>query len=116
MFHLNSHNWTYFSFTCTDVFGHFRKGDEFFGFAGQSTQAVTGIYNLYRASHISFPEEKILEDANEFSSKFLREKRACNELLDKWIVTKDLPGEVRKYSEFNENIYSRIKSSSIPVR
>ncbi|KAI8549097.1 hypothetical protein RHMOL_Rhmol06G0000100 [Rhododendron molle] len=77
-----------------DVFGHFRKGDEFFCFAGQSTQAVTGIYNLYRASHISFPEEKILDDANEFSSKFLREKRACNELLDKWIVTKDLPGEV----------------------
>ncbi|KAH7863456.1 hypothetical protein Vadar_017731 [Vaccinium darrowii] len=77
-----------------DVFGYFKKGDEFFCFAGQSTQAVTGMYNLYRASNISFPGEKILEDANEYSTKFLREKQACNELLDKWIVTKDLPGEV----------------------
>ncbi|KAF7153433.1 hypothetical protein RHSIM_Rhsim01G0274300 [Rhododendron simsii] len=77
-----------------DVFGHFQKGDEFFCFAGQSTQAVTGMYNLYRGSQISFPGEKILEDANKFSSKFLREKRARNELLDKWVITKDLPGEV----------------------
>ncbi|XP_058211642.1 ent-copalyl diphosphate synthase 1-like [Rhododendron vialii] len=77
-----------------DVFGHFKKGDEFFCFAGQSTQAVTGMYNLYRGSQISFPGEKILEDANKFSSKFLREKQARNELLDKWVITKDLPGEV----------------------
>ncbi|KAH7864663.1 hypothetical protein Vadar_032337 [Vaccinium darrowii] len=77
-----------------DVFEHFKKGDEFFCFTGQSTQAVTGMYNLYRASQISFPGEKILEDANKFSSKFLREKRASNELVDKWIITKDLPGEV----------------------
>ncbi|KAI8574530.1 hypothetical protein RHMOL_Rhmol01G0362000 [Rhododendron molle] len=77
-----------------DVFGHFKKGDEFFCFAGQSTQAVTGMYNLYRGSQISFPGETILEDAYKFSSKFLREKQARNELLDKWVITKDLPGEV----------------------
>ncbi|GFZ13625.1 terpenoid cyclases/Protein prenyltransferases superfamily protein [Actinidia rufa] len=77
-----------------DVFRHFEKGGEFFCFVGQSTQAVTGMFNLYRASQILFPGEKILEDAKKFSSKFLREKRACNELLDKWIITKDLPGEV----------------------
>ncbi|GFZ00590.1 terpenoid cyclases/Protein prenyltransferases superfamily protein [Actinidia rufa] len=46
------------------------------------------------ASQVLFPGEKILEDAKKFSSKFLREKRASNELLDKWIITKDLPGEV----------------------
>ncbi|XP_060962863.1 ent-copalyl diphosphate synthase 1 isoform X2 [Cannabis sativa] len=77
-----------------DVFQHFKKGDDFFCFRGQSTQAVTGMYNLYRASQLVFPGEKILEDAMEFSSKFLRKKQASNELLDKWIITKDLPGEV----------------------
>ncbi|XP_057507462.1 ent-copalyl diphosphate synthase 1-like [Actinidia eriantha] len=77
-----------------DVFRHFEKGGDFFCFIGQSTQAVTGMFNLYRASQVLFPGEKILEDAKKFSSKFLREKRARNELLDKWIITKDLPGEV----------------------
>nr|UNZ11787.1 ent-copalyl diphosphate synthase [Scutellaria barbata] len=77
-----------------DVFKHFENGGEFFCFKGQSTQAVTGMYNLYRASHLMFPRESILEDAAMFSSKFLQEKRASNELLDKWIITKDLPGEV----------------------
>lgn len=78
-----------------DVFKNFRTEDgEFFGFLGQSTEAVTGIYNLYRASQIAFPGETILHSANEFSSKILREKQAANQLLDKWIIIKDLPGEV----------------------
>ena len=77
-----------------DVFQHFEKGGEFFCFAGQSTQAVTGMYNLYRASQVLFPGEKILENAKQFSSNFLREKQAANELFDKWIIMKDLPGEV----------------------
>ncbi|KAG6774483.1 hypothetical protein POTOM_021836 [Populus tomentosa] len=77
-----------------DVFKHFEKGGEFFCFAGQSTGAVTGMFNLYRASQVLFPGEKILEDAKEYSFEFLREKQAANELLDKWIITKDLPGEV----------------------
>ncbi|XP_024017389.1 ent-copalyl diphosphate synthase, chloroplastic [Morus notabilis] len=77
-----------------DVFRNFKKGDEFFCISGQSTQAVTGMYNLHRASQLLFPGEKILEDAKEISSRFLREKRASHQLLDKWIITKDLPGEV----------------------
>ncbi|XVF32570.1 hypothetical protein REPUB_Repub17cG0093600 [Reevesia pubescens] len=77
-----------------DVFRHFEKGGEFFCFVGQSNQAVTGIFNLFRASQVVFPGDKILEDAKRFSSKFLREKQAADELLDKWIITKDLPGEV----------------------
>lgn len=40
------------------------------------------------------PGEGILEDAKQFSYKFLKEKQAANEILDKWIITKDLPGEV----------------------
>ncbi|XP_058008087.1 ent-copalyl diphosphate synthase 1-like [Hevea brasiliensis] len=78
----------------SDVFKHFKKGDTFFCFAGQSSQAVTGMFNLYRASQVLFPGEKILEEAKEFSSSFLKEKQAANGVVDKWIITKDLPGEV----------------------
>ena len=79
----------------TEVFKHFEKDGEFVCIAGQSTQAVTGMLNLYRASdQVMFPGEKILEDAKQFASKFLRQKQAANQLLDKWIITKDLPGEV----------------------
>ncbi|KAI3975858.1 hypothetical protein MKX01_030703 [Papaver californicum] len=77
-----------------DVFRHFKKGDEFFCFHGQSTSAVTGMFNLYRASQVMFPGENILKQAKHYSSTFLRKKQASNELLDKWIITKDLPGEV----------------------
>lgn len=81
-------------FLITDVFKYFEKGGEFFCFAGQSSQAVSGMFNLYRASQVLFPGETILENAKKFSSKFLREKQACDQLLDKWIIMKDLPGEV----------------------
>ncbi|KAL5860226.1 hypothetical protein ACOSQ4_001522 [Xanthoceras sorbifolium] len=77
-----------------DVFQNFKKGSEFVCFAGQSNQAVTGMFNLYRASQVLFPGETILENAKQFSSKFLRQKQAANQLLDKWVITKDLPGEV----------------------
>ncbi|KAL1312212.1 hypothetical protein HN51_038808 [Arachis hypogaea] len=77
-----------------DAFKHFEKSGDFFCFAGQSNQAITGIYNLHRASQVLFPGEKILENAKLFSSKFLTEKRLANEIVDKWIITKDLPGEV----------------------
>ncbi|KAL0458131.1 UNVERIFIED_CONTAM: Kolavenyl diphosphate synthase TPS5, chloroplastic [Sesamum latifolium] len=77
-----------------DVFKHFENGGEFFCFMGQSDQAITGMYNLYRASQVMFPGEDILADARKFSGKFLQEKRANTEIFDKWIITKDLPGEV----------------------
>nr|UNZ93481.1 diterpene synthase class II [Scutellaria baicalensis] len=77
-----------------DGFKQFEKEGEFFCFAGQTSQAVTGIYNLYRASQVRFPKEKLLGDASNFSTNFLQEKRANNKLIDKWIITKDLPGEV----------------------
>ncbi|KAI3923916.1 hypothetical protein MKW98_012705 [Papaver atlanticum] len=44
-----------------DVFRHFKKGDEFFCFHGQSTSAVTGMFNLFRASQVMFPGEKNLK-------------------------------------------------------
>ncbi|KAJ4702652.1 Copalyl diphosphate synthase [Melia azedarach] len=78
-----------------DVFQQFEEGDEFFCFPGEtSQQAVTLTFNLYRAIQVSFPGEKILEKARQFSEKFLRKKLAANKLLDKWVIAKDLPGEV----------------------
>ncbi|KAF9601572.1 hypothetical protein IFM89_020428 [Coptis chinensis] len=77
-----------------DVFRHFEKGGEFFCIPGQSTTAVTGLFNLYRATQVLFPGETILQEAKDFAYKFLRKKQASNQLLDKWIITKDLPGEV----------------------
>ncbi|XP_058739280.1 ent-copalyl diphosphate synthase, chloroplastic [Vicia villosa] len=77
-----------------DVFKHFERNGEFFCFAGQCTQAVTGMYNLYRATQVLFPGEKVLEHAKHFSAKFLKEKREANELIDKWIIMKNLPEEV----------------------
>ncbi|XP_013607199.1 PREDICTED: ent-copalyl diphosphate synthase, chloroplastic [Brassica oleracea var. oleracea] len=77
-----------------DVFKVFEKEGEFFCFAGQSNQAVTGMFNLYRASQLAFPREEILKNAQEFSSKYLQHKQEKGELLDKWIIMKDLPGEI----------------------
>ncbi|KAI3923918.1 hypothetical protein MKW98_012707 [Papaver atlanticum] len=78
----------------SDVFRHFKKGDDFYCFHGQSPSAVTGMFNLYRASQVMFPGENILQQAKQYSATFLRKKQPSNELLDKWIITKDLPGEV----------------------
>ncbi|XP_056852151.1 ent-copalyl diphosphate synthase, chloroplastic-like isoform X2 [Raphanus sativus] len=77
-----------------DVFKNFEKEGEFFCFAGQSNQALTGIFNLYRASQLAFPKEEILKNAKEFSSKYLKRKQDKDELIDKWIIMKDLPGEI----------------------
>ncbi|EPS65247.1 hypothetical protein M569_09531, partial [Genlisea aurea] len=77
-----------------DAFSQFEKAGEFVCFAGQSTQAVTGMYNLYRASQLTYGGEGILERASHFAAEFLRRKRTRGELVDKWIITKDLPGEV----------------------
>ncbi|URE37604.1 FR47-like protein [Musa troglodytarum] len=82
------------------VFRHFEKDGEFFCFAGQSTQAVTGMYNLNRASQVAFPGEEILDRARSFSYLFLREKQAADQVVDKWIITKDLPGEVAYALDF----------------
>ncbi|MED6223678.1 Gly-Xaa carboxypeptidase [Stylosanthes scabra] len=77
----------------SDALKHFEKNGEFFCFAGEISPSVTATFNLYRASQVLFPGEMILEDAKYFAFKFLSEKRASNEIFDKWIITKDLVGE-----------------------
>ncbi|KAI4323267.1 hypothetical protein L6164_022887 [Bauhinia variegata] len=77
-----------------NVFENFKKGDKFFCMPGESSESVTAMYNLYRASQLQLPGEKVLEDAKNFTTKILTEKRASNQLLDKWIIAKGLAGEV----------------------
>ncbi|CAO2839441.1 unnamed protein product [Amaranthus hypochondriacus] len=77
-----------------DVFKNFEKEGKFFAFYGQSTQAVSGMYNLFRASQLQYPGETILEKARLFSYNYLKEKQLSNQLLDKWSIAKDLQGEV----------------------
>ncbi|KAI3682550.1 hypothetical protein L1987_82606 [Smallanthus sonchifolius] len=78
----------------SDAFRHFEKDGQFVCYHGQSSEAVTVMFNLYRACQVLFPGDKILDDAKKFSYNFLIEKGSKNELLDKWIIAKDLPGEV----------------------
>ncbi|CAM6082817.1 unnamed protein product [Calypogeia fissa] len=78
-----------------DVFRQFRgKDSEFVCFAGQSGQAVTGILNFFRATQTRFPGETLLEDGEHFARGFLAERHGTMKCYDKWIITKDLPGEV----------------------
>ncbi|MCO5558966.1 hypothetical protein L7F22_012557 [Adiantum nelumboides] len=76
------------------VFNHFKKGIEFFCFEGQTSQAVTGMHNLYRASQTMLPGESILEEACGFSKSFLLHRQRENKIQDKWIISKGLKGEV----------------------
>ncbi|XP_037486772.1 ent-copalyl diphosphate synthase 1, chloroplastic-like isoform X1 [Triticum dicoccoides] len=82
------------------VFENFEKDGEFFCFVGQSTQAVTGMYNLNRASQVRFPGEDVLQRAGRFSYEFLRQREARGTIRDKWIISKDLPGEVQYALDF----------------
>lgn len=53
------------------------------------------MYNLHRASQVAFPVEELLQQANAYSRAFLDERRASGRLNeDKWVIAKDLPGEV----------------------
>ncbi|KAL6144886.1 hypothetical protein ACLB2K_055576 [Fragaria x ananassa] len=68
------------------------------------------MYNLYKLSQVALPGEKFLHD-----TKFLMEKQASNELLDKWIIMKVLPREVGYALVFHGmQVYfdSRLKSIS----
>eukprot|EP01018_Ginkgo_biloba_P005364 Gb_14808 [translate_table: standard] len=79
----------------SDVLENFRdeKGD-FFCFAGQTQIGVTDNLNLYRCSQVCFMGEKIMEEANTFTTNHLQNALAKNNAFDKRAVKKDLPGEV----------------------
>ncbi|KAG8375381.1 hypothetical protein BUALT_Bualt10G0094100 [Buddleja alternifolia] len=70
------------------------KDNKFSCYGGQMIESSSPIYNLYRASQILFPGEKILEEAKSFSYNFLQESLANNQLLDKWVISEHLPDEI----------------------
>ncbi|PIN17549.1 Copal-8-ol diphosphate hydratase [Handroanthus impetiginosus] len=78
-----------------NVFRNFRNDNKFSCYGGQILEAPSGLYNLYRASQIRFPGEKILEEAEQFVYNFLQEKLESYQVLDKWFISKHLPDEIR---------------------
>ncbi|GKB45625.1 Ent-copalyl diphosphate synthase, chloroplastic-like protein [Tanacetum coccineum] len=100
----------------TDVFRHFEKDGKFACYAGQLAESLTAMLSVYRASQMLFPGEKILDDANKFSHKFLTDKRSRNELLDKWVISKDLPGEGSSYKNLLWSYYEAAASIFEPER
>ncbi|KAF7011990.1 hypothetical protein CFC21_026233 [Triticum aestivum] len=86
------------------VFKHFEdKNDgKFFCFPLETNDAsVNPMYNTYRASQFMFPgDDDVLARAGRYCRAFLQERQASNKLYDKWIITKDLPGEVEYVLNF----------------
>ncbi|XP_054816460.1 ent-copalyl diphosphate synthase 5-like [Prosopis cineraria] len=83
-----------------NVFKTFEKDGEFCCLPGQTDEGATVMFNFYRATQVQFPGETILDEGNNFATNFLSEKRAANQILDKWIIAKDLPGEVSYALDF----------------
>nr|B8PQ84.1 RecName: Full=Copalyl diphosphate synthase CPS1, chloroplastic; Short=Copalyl diphosphate synthase 1; Short=SmCPS; Short=SmCPS1; Flags: Precursor [Salvia miltiorrhiza]ABV57835.1 copalyl diphosphate synthase [Salvia miltiorrhiza] len=79
-----------------NVLRNFKQKDgKFSCYGGQMIESPSPIYNLYRASQLRFPGEEILEDAKRFAYDFLKEKLANNQILDKWVISKHLPDEIK---------------------
>ncbi|KAL2517492.1 Ent-copalyl diphosphate synthase [Abeliophyllum distichum] len=64
-------------------------------YSGQAFESPSPLFNLYRASQVLFPGEKVLEEAREFTYTFLQERLDSNQLLDKWLISKHLPNEIK---------------------
>ena len=89
----HSRRWICFS-KYVGVFSNFEKDGEFYCYPGQSNQSVTAMYNMYRASQVAFTGEEVLSRAHTYCHQFLHGRRSTNKLQDKWVIAKDLAGEV----------------------
>ncbi|KAI4968730.1 hypothetical protein ZWY2020_046060 [Hordeum vulgare] len=78
------------------VFKQFEKDGRFVCFPMETNHAsVTPMHNTYRASQVMFPgDDDVLARAGHYCRAFLQKRQASNDLYDKWIITKDFPGEV----------------------
>ncbi|XP_047943794.1 peregrinol diphosphate synthase TPS1, chloroplastic-like isoform X2 [Salvia hispanica] len=77
-----------------NVLRKFKEGDRFICQRGEVTPSTTAMYALYRASQIRFEGDVVLEEAYDFSRKFLHDWLEGDEHLDKWVISKNLPHEV----------------------
>ncbi|KAH0641615.1 hypothetical protein KY289_032589 [Solanum tuberosum] len=83
-----------------NVLNKFKDGDEFFCLRGESNKSATVMFNLHRCSQALFPGEMILEEAKNFTYNFLHQYLANNQSKDKWVIAKDIPGEIQYALEF----------------
>nr|UZM18090.1 ent-labda-8,13E-dienyl diphosphate synthase [Gymnaconitum gymnandrum] len=82
-----------------NAYHHFERDGQFYCFVGQTSQGITEMLSLYRASQILFPGEEIMKEAKEFSFKTLKEKYDRGQVTDRWLITKNLTGEVQYYMD-----------------
>nr|AZB50380.1 terpene synthase 1 [Mesosphaerum suaveolens] len=78
-----------------NVLRKFKEGDRFCCHSGEVAMSTSPTYALYRASQIQFPGEEILDEAFSFTRDYLQDWLARDQVLDKWIVSKDLPDEIK---------------------
>lgn len=96
-----------------DVLRKFKEGDRFICQRGEVTPSTTAMYALYRASQIRFKGDVVLEEAYDFSRKFLQDWLEGDEHLDKWVISKNLPHEVVAEVILNLLLSTIISSSFI---
>ncbi|KAG6557324.1 hypothetical protein Mapa_001252 [Marchantia paleacea] len=78
-----------------DCLKSFRSAEgDWYTFAGEVNQGVTSTFNLYRAGQTCYPGESILMEGAEWARKFLVEKSSKEGFNDKWVIGKDIAGEV----------------------
>ncbi|GLJ12407.1 hypothetical protein SUGI_0190250 [Cryptomeria japonica] len=77
-----------------DVFSSYLKNGNFLQSVEKSGQAVTVMLNLYKASQVTFPGERILEEVEILSRDYLLERKADDSMHDQNVILKDLQGEV----------------------
>nr|ALI57121.1 copalyl diphosphate synthase [Scoparia dulcis] len=78
-----------------NALNNFKKDNAFTCYVGQQFESPSPLFNLYRTSQILYPGETILEEAKEFTYNFLKERLESNQVLDKWLISKKLPDEIR---------------------
>eukprot|EP01018_Ginkgo_biloba_P029276 Gb_13700 [translate_table: standard] len=73
----------------SDVLENFKDENiEFFCSIGHSRKDVRSMLNLYRASHVAFPEENVLKDARFFTTEYLQKALTkCDVLSNKNLST-----------------------------
>ncbi|CAM0878124.1 unnamed protein product [Alopecurus aequalis] len=84
------------------VFTNFEKDGEFICFQGESIKSsITPMYNTYRAAQIAFPnDDDVLARAKKYCHAFLQNRMTSNKLKDKWVIAKDILGEVKYAMDF----------------
>ncbi|KAH7276973.1 hypothetical protein KP509_39G028800 [Ceratopteris richardii] len=77
-----------------DVFSSFKFKSGFLCFEEQTSQDMSRMHNLCRASHIKLPNEPILEEAKNFAERLLESKMKEGKLHDKRLISESLKEEI----------------------